>query len=139
VEDLRYHIYKLSAEVDKSILILRGDVLRKKKPIMFSSRFFLNLRRAIYLELPRQFRLSLPDKEFFVEEAWVIILQIFIALAIALGVRQNREKLQEMPKWRFMGQRPYAAGLTFALTILPPRFCFRLLAPVRLILSFESG
>jgi len=69
VEDFRYRIYKLNAEVDKEILILRGDVMRKKTPIMFSSRFFLNLRRAIYLELPRQFRLSLPDKEFFVEES----------------------------------------------------------------------
>ena len=118
VEDLRYRIYKLNAEVDKSILNLRGGVLRKKKPIMFSSRFFLNLRRAIYLELPRQFRISWPDKDFFVEEAWVIILQIFIALAIAFGIRQNRVKLQDMSKWRFMAQRPYAAGLTFALTML---------------------
>jgi small-conductance mechanosensitive channel len=124
VEDLRYRIYKLNAEVDRSILILRGDVLRKKTPIMFSKRFFLNLRRALYLELPRQVRISLPDKDFFVEEAWVIILQIFIALAIALGVRQHREKLQETPKWRFMAQRPYAAGLTFALTILTALYGF---------------
>ena len=46
---------------------MRGDVLRKKTPIMFSSRFFLNLRRAMYLELPRQLRISWPDKDFFVE------------------------------------------------------------------------
>jgi len=118
VEELRYRIYTLDAEVDGLILVVRGDVLQKQTPMMFSSRFFSNLNRAIFFELPRQLRISLPGRDFFVEEAWVIILQIFVALGIALGIRRRRQQLKEMPSWRFVAQRPFAAGLTFAVPIL---------------------
>jgi len=118
VEELHHRIYRLGTEVDGLILAVRGDVLQKKTPVMFSARFFSNLRRAILFELPRQFRISWPGKDFFVEEAWVIILQIVVALFIALGIRRRRQELQEMPKWHFVAKRPYAAGLTFAVPIL---------------------
>jgi small-conductance mechanosensitive channel len=41
-----------------------------------------------------------------------------VAFGIALGVRRRRQQLQEMAKWRFVANRPYAAGLTFAVPIL---------------------
>jgi len=118
VEELHYRIYQLNAEVDRLILVVRGDVLQKQTPVMFSSRFFSNLRRALFFELPRQFRISWPDRDFFVEEAWVIILQIIVALGIALAIRRRRQQLQEMPKWHFVAKRPFAAGFTFAIPIL---------------------
>ena len=118
VEELHYRIYQLNAEVDRFILAVRGDVLLKQTPVMFSSRFFSDLRRALFFELSRQFRVSWPDRDFFMEEAWVIILQIVVALGIALGVRRRRQQLKEMPKWRFVAKRPFAAGLTFAVPIL---------------------
>jgi len=118
LETLRYRIYKLNAEVDDLILAVRGDVLSKQTSLMFSERFFSNFRRALFFELPRQFRISWPDRDFFVEEAWVMILQIVVALGIALGVRRRRQQLQEMPKWRFVAKRPFAAGFTFAVPIL---------------------
>lgn len=117
-EALRYRIYKLNAEVDELILAVRGDVLTKTTPVMFSSQFFSNFRRALFFELPRHFRISWPAKNFFVEEAWVIILQILVALGVALGVRRRRQQTQEMPQWGFVAKRPYAAGLTFAVPIL---------------------
>ncbi len=52
VEELHYRIYQLNVEVDKLILAVRGDVLQKQTPVMFSSRFFSNLRRALFFELP---------------------------------------------------------------------------------------
>jgi small-conductance mechanosensitive channel len=118
VEELRYRIYRLNAEVDELILAVRGDVLQKQAPMMFSWRFNSNFRRALFYELPRQFRISWPGMDFFVAEAWVIILQIIVALGIALGVRRRGQQLQEMAKWRFVANRPYAAGLTFAVSIL---------------------
>jgi small-conductance mechanosensitive channel len=118
VEELHHRIFKLDTEVDGLILAVRGDVLQKKTPVMFSARFFSNLRRAIFFELPRQLRISWPGKDFFVDDAWVIILQIVVTLGIALGIRRRREQLREMPKWRFVAKRPYAAGLTFAVPIL---------------------
>ncbi len=118
VEELQYRVYKLDAEVDRLILAVRGDVLQKKTPVMFSARFFSNLRRALFFELPRQLRISWPGKGFFVDDAWVIILQIVVALGIALGIRRRREQLQGMPEWRFVAKRPYAAGLAFAVPIL---------------------
>ena len=109
VEELHYRIYQLNAELDSLILVVRGDVLQKQTPVMFSSRFFSNMHRALFFELPRQFRISWPDRDFFVEKAWVIMLQIIVALGIALGVRRGRQQLQEMPKWRFVAKRPFAA------------------------------
>jgi small-conductance mechanosensitive channel len=118
LEELHYRIYQFNVEVDRLILAVRGDVLQKQTPVMFSARFFSNLRRAMFLELPKQFRISWPDRDFFVEEAWVIFLQVIVALGIALGVRRRRPQLQEMPQWRFVAKRPYAAGFTFAIPIL---------------------
>ena len=109
VEELHYRIYQLNAELDSLILVVRGDVLQKQTPVMFSSRFFSNMHRALFFELPRQFRISWPDQDFFVAEAWVIMLQIIVALGIAFGVRRGRQQLQEMPKWRFVAKRPFAA------------------------------
>ncbi len=118
VEELRYRIYKLDVDLDGLILVVRGDVLQKKTPVMFSARFFSNLRQALFFELPRQLHVSWPEKVFFVEEAWVIILQIVVALLIAFGVKRRRQQLQEMPRWRFVAKRPFAAGLTFAVPLL---------------------
>ena len=118
VEELHYRIYQLNADVDKLIMALRGDVLQKQTPVMFSSRYFSNLRRALFFELPKQFRISWPDRDFFKAEAWVMILQVIVALVIAVGVRRRRQQLQEMGKWRFVARRPFAAGLTFAVPIL---------------------
>ena len=118
VEELHYRIYQLNAEVDRLILAVRGDVLQKQTPVMFSQSFFSNLRKALVFELPGQFRISWPGRHFFLDEAWVIILQIIVALGIATGVRRRRQQLHEMPKWRFVAKRPYAAGFTFAIPIL---------------------
>jgi small-conductance mechanosensitive channel len=118
VEELHYRIFKLDAEVDRLILLVRGDALQKQTPVLFSSRFFSNLRRAFIFEMPKQLRISWPGKDFFIEEAWVIILQIVVALAIALGIRRRRKQLQEIPRYRFAARRPFAAGLTVALPIL---------------------
>jgi len=118
VEELHYRIYKLDAEVDGLILLVRGDVLQKQTPVIFSPRFFSNLHRAVIFELHEQLRISWPGKDFFIEEAWVIILQIVMALAIALGVRRRRKQLQEIPRYRLVARRPFAAGLTFAAVIL---------------------
>ncbi|MGB5750434.1 MAG: mechanosensitive ion channel domain-containing protein, partial [Desulfobacterales bacterium] len=118
VEELRFRFYKLDAEVDGLILAVRGDVLQKQTPVMFSARFFSNLRSAFLFKLPKQLRISWPGKDFFVAEAWVIILQIVVALGIAFGVKRRRDQLQEMSSWRFVARRPFAAGLTVAIPFL---------------------
>ena len=137
-EELRYRIYKLNAEVDDLILAVRGDVLTKQTSFMFSPRFFSNLRRALFFELPRQLRISLPDRDFFLDEAWVILSQIIVALAIAFGIRRRRKQLQEMPKWRFVAKRPYAAGLTVSVPLLSA-FYGPLPAVWRLVLWAVAG
>ncbi len=137
-EVLRYRIYKLNAEVDDLILAVRGDVLTKQTSIMFSPRFFSNLRRALFFELPRQMRISWPGMDFFMDEAWVILTQIIVALATALGIRRRRSQLQGMPKWRFVANRPYAAGLTFSVPLLSA-FYGPLPAVWRLVLWAVAG
>ena len=118
VEELHYRIYQLDNEVDKIILIVRGDVLQKQTPVMFSSLYFSNLHRALFFELPGQFQISWPNRDFFVEESWVIILQIVLAFGIALSIRRHRQQLKGMPRWNFVARRPFAAGLTFSIPIL---------------------
>lgn len=117
-EKLRYRIRKLAAEVDGLILAIRGDMLQKKPPMMFSSRFFGNLRRGLSYELPKSLRISWPGREFFAEEAWVISFQILLSLMIAMVIIRHRKRLKEMQRWQFVVRRPFATGLTFAIPIL---------------------
>ena len=117
-EDLRYQIYGLTVDVDTLILAVRGDVLQKTTPIIFSSLYMWNLRRAWRYEMDDAFSFSWPEKQFFFAEAWVIILQIIVSVLIAVGIRRNSQRLQEKQKWKFVARRPYATGLTFAIPIL---------------------
>jgi small-conductance mechanosensitive channel len=117
-ENLRYEIYKLTVEVDTLILTVRGDVLGKATPVMFSDHYMWNLRRSYLYELKRSLRISWPDQQFFIDEAWVIALEILLSLAIAISCKRNRRRLQETGKWNFVARRPYSAGLTVAIPIL---------------------
>ena len=117
-ENLRYQIYQLTVDVDLLILAVRGDVLQKTTPIIFSAAYFWNLRRSWLYELDRSLSLSLPDKQFFADEAWLILLQLILAFLIAAAIRRNRGAIQADPKWRFMAGRPYAAGFTVSIPIL---------------------
>ena len=137
-ENLRYQIYKLTVDVDTLILAVRGDVLQKTTPIIFSSLYFWNLRRAWLYELERSLSISWPEKQFFFDEAWVIVLQIIVSLLIATGIRHNRRQLQEKQKWQFVAKRPYATGLTFAIPILSG-FYGPIPALWRLLLWFVAG
>ncbi len=117
-ENLRYETYKLTAEVDTLILAVRGDVLGKATPVMFSDYYMWNLRRAWLYELDRGLSISWPEKQFFIDEAWVIALEIILSLLIAISCKRHRRKLQETGKWNFVARRPYSAGLTVAIPIL---------------------
>ena len=116
-EGLRYEIYKLAVDIDAMILAERGDVM-EKTPILFSGRFFTDLRRAISYELKPGLSISWPQRQFFIENAWVIILQIIVSLGIAMGCKRHRRRLEQTANWQFVAKRPYAAGVTFALPIL---------------------
>ena len=117
-EDMRYTIYRQTVEVDALILATRGDVLQKTTPVIFSSFYFWNLRRAWRYDMDDSLSISLPEKQFFLTELWVIVLQIVVSALIAFGVRRNQQRLQEKQKWQFVARRPYATGLTFAIPIL---------------------
>jgi small-conductance mechanosensitive channel len=137
-ENLRYEIYRLTVDVDTLILAVRGDVLQKTSPIIFSSHYFWNLRRSWLYELDRSLHISWPEKQFFVDEAWVIALQIIVAVVIAAGIIRNRPHLKDEQKWQFVARRPYAAGLTFAIPILSG-FYGLIPALWRLLLWFVAG
>jgi len=117
-ENLRYQIYRLTVDVDTLILAVRGDVLQKTTPMIFSTGYFWNLRRSWLYELDRSLSISWPEKQFFVDEAWVILLQIIVSLLITAGIMRHRRQLQETQKWQFVARRPYATGFTFSIPIL---------------------
>ena len=137
-ENLRYQIYQLTVDVDALILVVRGDMLQKTTPIIFSSLYFWNLRRSWLYEMEGSLSISWPEKQFFVDEAWVIILQIIVSLLIATGINRYRQQLQEKQKWQFVARRPYATGFTFAIPILSG-FYGPIPALWRLLLWFFAG
>jgi small-conductance mechanosensitive channel len=76
------------------------------------------LRHSWLYELNQSLRISWPDMQFFIDEAWVITLVILLSLLIAISCRRNRHQLQQTGKWNFVARRPYSAGLTVAIPIL---------------------
>jgi len=117
-ENLRYRIYQSTVDVDTLILAVRGDVLQKTTPIIFSTGYFWNLRRSWLYELDRSLSITWPEKQFFIDEGWVILLQIIVSLLIAVAIMRHRRQLEETQKWKFVARRPYATGFTFAVPIL---------------------
>jgi potassium efflux system protein len=114
--NIQEKINALAAELDgMSMAKWSGDMVYKSPP-MFSGRYFSQFSRGLWYAVRKGLdEISWPDNRFFVQNAWVILLQVFISLAVIIAFYRKREVLKSSKGWRFLAGRPFSAGLFFGV------------------------
>lgn len=119
LEEIRAQAGLLKADVNSMILALRGDAGQSATPSMFSAPYYLRFDKGLLDDLQRNLRiLSWPEREYFVQEGWVIALQLLVILAIGIGIKRHRPKFEQNSRSKFLAKRPWAAGIFVAIALL---------------------
>ncbi len=117
--DLHARTYSIVSEVNGLISDRRGVVSIETSPPMFSSRYFAQFSLGLGHELGQGIRAAtLPDKQFFARQGWVILLQVLLALALAAVLLRSRQSLEESEELRSLAKRPFALGVAVSVGTL---------------------
>ena len=110
--DLQTSIYSLTVEVDALLLVVRGDLLRKSGPPIFSAEYYSELRKGLMNELPDSLRtLSWPEVHFSSRIGWLLAIQGLLSLILIAVILHFRKLLAKEERWRFMARRPFSFGI----------------------------
>ncbi|NTW37020.1 MAG: hypothetical protein HGB17_13035, partial [Syntrophobacteraceae bacterium] len=119
--DLRARIFSLNTEVDGLIQSVRGDLLRRSDPSMFSSEYYDELGPELWQELRGGIGVvSWPGREFFRRHGSTIFLQCLVALVLAVSIHRHRPFLEQTERWLFLAKHPLAAGLFVSIATIGP-------------------
>lgn len=132
VFDIQVRINGMFIEVESMIKAARGEFLHDFSPPMYTPTFFAQFGTWLLYDLTsglKQF--SVPKGEFFIRTGWVIGLQLFLSLAIALGIRRSGSILEGIGSLRFMRRNPYSVGCLIAASV-----CWNLYEPMPAIWRF---
>jgi potassium efflux system protein len=130
-------INRLIAELDGLTQARRRALLVDKTAPMFSWTYVSQLKHLTWFEINKGVQtIAWPKVEFYKNQGWLLVLQILIALVVIFMIFRHRDQLMESERWRFLAERPLAAGL--ALGIYPffpfmkvlPTFAYLLYAVV---------
>ena len=116
VQDKAGHIQTkittLSAELDGLIVDERRGSLFNASPPMFSSQYFSQFSRELWLAVQKGLdMISWPGSRFFDRQGWIILVHGFLSLLVIIAVYRNRQVLNELERYRFLAARPLSAGL----------------------------
>jgi small-conductance mechanosensitive channel len=106
----------LVADIEGLLEALRGDLLQKASPSMFSSEYFGQFNTALWddlgkgLEFVHAFQWGVIQKN-----AIVIVLQVALWLIIAIIIMRNRSALASEPYLLFIAKRPFSTGLLIGI------------------------
>jgi len=111
----------LFTDIEGLLEALRGDLLQKSAPSMFSSDYFGQFNTALWDDLRKgvgffdAFEWGVIQKN-----AIVIVLQVALWLIIAIIIMRNRSALAAEPHLLFIAKRPYSTGLLFGIVVSFP-------------------
>ena len=110
--DLQTSIYSLTVEVDTLLVVVRGDILRKSGPSIFSAEYYSELGKGLLNELPESLRaLSWPEVHLSQRTGWLLFIQGLLSLIVIALILHFRRLLAGEERWRFMARRPFSSGI----------------------------
>ena len=121
VGNVQARINSLTASIDGLISALRGGVLIGSSPPMHSSEYFSQFGSELwYQTLKGLDQVSWSPRPFFAQEGWEVLLQFLLSILVISAIFQNRQKLKDLERWRFVAKRPFSTGLFVGfITLLP--------------------
>ena len=119
--ELQARISSLNIEVGGLIQSVRGHLLERSDPTLFSSEYYDELGSELWQELRGGIGLvSWPGREFIARYGWTMFLQFLVALVLAVSIYRHRLFLEQTERWFFLAKHPVAAGLFVSLATIGP-------------------
>jgi len=102
----------LVADIEGLLQALRGDLLQKTAPSMFSSEYFGQFNTALWDDLGKGFQFVYRSQWGGLQRnALFIVLQIALWLIIAIIITRNRAELAAEPRLHFIAKRPFSTAV----------------------------
>jgi small-conductance mechanosensitive channel len=131
----RARIDGLLAEVNEYLRVLRGDILQRSAPSMFSTEYHEAFSRALWKETKKGLEdISWSKSQFFERQGIKLALQVFLSLILIAFLLRKRSALAAEPRLRFLAERPFSAGI-FAGLAIPALIYGPTVSPWRVVLG----
>ncbi len=119
VADIQARIDGLLAEVRDYLRVLRGDILKKSAPSMFSTDYYTAFSRGLWEETKKGLKIiSWPESQLFQRDGLKLLLQVFLTLILIAFILRKRSSLAAEPRLRFLAERPFSAGIFAGFSIV---------------------
>jgi potassium efflux system protein len=110
--NIQTKIIVIDAELDALIIAARSGVRVTVSPPMFTSLYFSQYSSELWYALQKGLvESSWIDRRLFDRQGLILFLQVFFSLFVIIILYQNRQVLNNSPRWRFLAARPLSAGL----------------------------
>jgi small-conductance mechanosensitive channel len=110
--DIQARIDGLLAEVENYLRLLRGDILRRSAPSMFSTNYYAAFSKGLWVETKKGLGdISWSKSQFFERHGLMLLLQVFLTLILIAFILRKRSSLAGEQRLRFLAERPFSAGV----------------------------
>ena len=115
--DAQARIDGLLAEVNDHLRVLRGDILRKSAPSMFSTEYHAAFSRALWDVTKKRLEIiSWLESQPLQIDGLKLLPQVFLILILIAFILRKRSSLAAEPRLRFLAERPFSAGVFAGLS-----------------------
>jgi small-conductance mechanosensitive channel len=106
--------------IQKSLAGLRGKLLIKNAPSLFSKEFYDSLDVSLLEDIRKGYAGFMQEAAngTLPGQGWIPVLQIVLAPLIGIFIRINRQRLEAAEGWRFICRHPWATGCFVSVSSL---------------------
>jgi small-conductance mechanosensitive channel len=139
--NIQAKIIALNAEIDALILAARSGVRVNISPPMFSPSYFSQYSKQLWYALLKGLsESSWVGTRFVDQQGLIVFLQIFFSLLVIIAVYRKRQVINDSQRWRFLAERPFAAGIFFGTIVFMSFYQYRgLQDTLQLYLAIVGG
>lgn len=141
IGNLQAKIISIRAKLNSLIRSARTGVRVTISPPLLSSRYFSQFSSELWYASQKGLAETLwIDSHIFDRQGLVIFLQVFFSNLVIIVVYRNRQALNDSKRWKFLGARPFSAGLFYGTILFMVFYEYRELQDTwPLVLSMVGG
>ena len=106
------------ANIDATLNTLRSRTFSKTAPSFANPAYYRQFNPQLWQALKKGVaQLEGVSGSYLQDYAWMLILQLLLALVLPLFILRHRQKAQETEEWQFLLHHPWATGVFVAVAV----------------------
>jgi len=111
------------SELDRLMKDLRREIFRINASFMLSRDYFQELHGSVWLSGFEDLKkLDLFNPFFLKNYGWLLVLQLFMAMGLAVTLRRGKKEMEGEASWRFMVKHPWATSVLGVMALFFPLY-----------------